>query len=68
MLGSAKYRKLQAALDTIDIHTCILKIGKDKYQFIQNYEVKREYRQRRSCNLRLTKLYNTHKDRINGNN
>lgn len=58
---------MQGALDRIDIHTSILKIGYRRYQFIVNYEVISEHRQRRSCNARLTKLYNEHQQRIDEN-
>lgn len=58
--GQPKYRAMQAALDKVGIHTCILWIG-NKYQWIVNYEVQGEFIQRRSCNVRLTKLYNKHK-------
>lgn len=63
-VGGSKYRRLMAGLDTIGITVCILKIGYRRYQWLVNYEVISEHRQRRTCNNKLVKLYNNHKGDI----
>lgn len=64
-LGSEKYRNMQAELDKEGIVTCINRVGPKRYQMIEGFEVKKEYRQRASCNRYITRLYNT-KIKTNG--
>lgn len=60
-LGSKYYRRLQSDLDKIGITTSIYRSGSACYQFIVNYEVKKQYKTRRPCNRQLTIL---HKEKV----
>ena len=55
--GIPPNRIIQNELTNRGIITCILRIGKNRYQMIVNYEVIREYKSRRSCNKYIYKLY-----------
>lgn len=55
--GGRKYRKMLNRLDQVDMVVCINRTGPKSYDLIINGEIVKSFRQRRSCNRRIEKLY-----------
>ena len=57
-MSHKEFRKVQAYLDKKGITTCIKRVGKKQFQFINNFEIVRTYKTRISCKRQIIKLYN----------
>jgi len=55
-MNNKDFSKLQNELDNKGINTYIHHVGEKTYNVIINYEIKRTYKQRRSCKRYIIKL------------
>ena len=60
--GGGKYRRLQFELDEAGITALIRRVSAKWYEVHVNFEIKKKYRLRRSCNRFIEKL---HKEKCN---
>jgi hypothetical protein len=57
MKARQKYRAMCGKLDSVGFAIYISRVDKKCYNFIVNGEVKKVYKQRKSCNRQIEKLY-----------
>lgn len=62
--ADSKNRRLMNALDQIGIHVNINRNSDKSFEFIVNGSIERHYKNRRSANQRLLKLYEKHASKI----
>lgn len=60
--GGGKYRRLQFELDQAGITTLIKRVGPKWYEVHVNFEIKKKYKLRHSCNRYIKNL---HKEKCN---
>lgn len=67
MNGGKKYRKMCGQLDQVDVVIFIHRINPKRFELHINGTIMKQYKQRRSCNRQISKIYKSKFENGNDN-